>query len=117
MELKSLASYGLYPQPKGPERSFRNLAVGILVQALRDLTLTKTPSNRRSHVWQRDARKWFLSNEAHPGSLNWVCEILHIDQARLRRELRPYLEPECRERPRRRFQWPALVFTERQTLE
>ena len=54
----------------------RNLALGILLQAFRDVVSPKKTSNKEWEVWRKDALEWFNSNENHPGSLFWVCEVL-----------------------------------------
>lgn len=58
-----------------PERA---LLVAILIQAYRDAT--SPPQNDKMRVIYREARAFF----AEPGLLEWFCEFLNIDPARLR---------------------------------
>ncbi|MDA2929818.1 hypothetical protein MYX84_07725 [Acidobacteria bacterium AH-259-O06] len=90
MKATVLESEGLYPQTKKPDPSLRNLALGILLQAFRDIVSPKKASNKEWKVWRQDALEWFYSTETHPGSLLWVCEILEIDPKELRQWLRDY---------------------------
>lgn len=61
----------------------RNLALGILLQAFRDIVSPKKSSNKEWELWRQDALEWFYSNESHPGSLLWVCEVLEMDHKEL----------------------------------
>ena len=58
----------------------RNLALGILLQAFRDIVSPKKTSNKDWKSWKQDALDWFYSNTTHPGSLLWVCEVLEMNQ-------------------------------------
>lgn len=98
MKATFLESEGLYPQKKKPDPSMRNLALGILLQAFRDIVSPKKTSNKDWEVWRKDALEWFYSNETYPGSLLWVCEVLEMNQKDLRGWLREY----WRSAPRRR---------------
>ena len=51
------------------------LALAILVQAFRD-AFSSSASVRE---WKRDSLAWFQSHDNDPGSLDWVCSILHIE--------------------------------------
>ena len=90
MKATFLESEGLYPQKKKPDPSMRNLALGILLQAFRDIVSPKKVSNKEWELWRQDAQEWFFSNEAHPGSLLWVCEVLEMSQRDLRGWLQEY---------------------------
>jgi len=90
MKATFLESEGLYPQKKKPDPSMRNLALGILLQAFRDIVSPKKVSNKEWELWRRDAQVWFFSNETHPGSLLWVCEVLEMSQRDLRGWLLEY---------------------------
>ena len=68
----------------------RNLALGILLQAFRDIVSPKKGSNKEWELWSQDALEWFYSNETHPGSLLWVCEVLEMDHKELRTWLHDY---------------------------
>ena len=46
MKATFLESEGLYPQKKKPDPSMRNLALGILLQAFRDIVSPKKVSNK-----------------------------------------------------------------------
>ena len=74
------ASEGIYPETESLNAAVRRLAVGILRRAFLDLV----PSSREPKMWQRDALKWFFSDDTHPGSLHWVCAILEMDRWRIR---------------------------------
>ena len=88
MKASVLESEGLYPQTKKPDPSLRNLALGILLQAFRDIVAPKKSSNKEWELWRQDALDWFYAEENHPGSFLWVCEVLEINH----RELREWLE-------------------------
>ena len=90
MKATALESEGLYPQTKKPDPSLRNLALGILLQALRDIVSPKKSSNKEWDLWRKDALEWFHSDETHPGSLLWVCEVLEMNPKDLRDWLRDY---------------------------
>ncbi|MFQ5930690.1 MAG: hypothetical protein ACE5MK_13440 [Acidobacteriota bacterium] len=90
MKATVLESEGLYPQTKKPDPSLRNLALGILLQAFRDIVSPKKASNKEWELWRQDAIEWFYATETHPGSLLWVCEILEMDPKELRQWLRDY---------------------------
>lgn len=88
MRATFIESEGLYPQTKRPDPSLRNLAIGILLQAFRDMVAPKKVSNKEWELWQQDAAEWFSSDEYYPGSFSWVCEILQAE----RRDFRTWLE-------------------------
>ena len=90
MKATVLESEGLYPQKNKVDPSMRNLALGILLQAFRDIVSPKKNSNKEWKLWSQDALEWFDSNETHPGSLLWVCEVLEMDHKELREWLRDY---------------------------
>ena len=46
MRLTALESEGLYPQARKADPSLRNLALGILLQAFRDIVAPKKTSNK-----------------------------------------------------------------------
>jgi hypothetical protein len=85
-----LASEGLYPQSKRPDPAVRKLALGILLQAFRDVVAPKSTSNREAEIWREDALEWFASDETHPGSLTWVCQVLQVNPVKLHRWLDAY---------------------------
>ena len=90
MKSTILESEGLYPQQKKPEPSLRNLALGILLQALRDIVSPKKSSHKEWNLWKKDALDWFSSKDTHPGSLAWVCEVLEMDPRELKEWLHRY---------------------------
>lgn len=90
MKAYALESDGLYPQAKKPDGSLRNLALGILLQALRDIVAPKKASNKEWELWRQDALEWFFSDEVYPGSFCWVCEVLEMKPAELRNWLHNY---------------------------
>ena len=90
MKASALESDGLYPQIKKLDTSLRNLALGILLQALRDIVAPKKASNKEWELWRQDALEWFFSDESHPGSFAWVCEVLEIKEKELRAWLHAY---------------------------
>ena len=87
----SLESAGLYPREHRPESSLRNLSLGILLQAFRDVVAPKKSSNKEWRLWRQDALDWFASEESYPGSFQWVCEVLEMNQRELRQWLEIYL--------------------------
>ena len=90
MKATFLESEGLYPQKKKPDPSMRNLALGILLQAFRDIVSPKKTSNKEWELWRQDALDWFYANQTHPGSLLWVCEVLEMNEKDLRGWLQDY---------------------------
>lgn len=90
MKATVLESEGLYPQTKKPDPSLRNLALGILLQAFRDIVSPKKVSNKEWEMWRQDALGWFYSPDSHPGSLLWVCAVLEMNPKELRQWLRTY---------------------------
>ena len=86
-----LESAGLYPPEHRPESSLRNLSLGILLQAFRDVVAPKKSSNKEWRLWRQDALDWFASEESYPGSFQWVCEVLEMNQRELRQWLEAYL--------------------------
>lgn len=100
MQTPRLTNVGLDQSVEGPERPIRDLAFGILLEALRDLPdLTKRSSREGSENWKEDAREWIFSEETDPGSLYWVCGVLNISSVALREELRllQCADRKCRE--------------------
>ncbi|MBI4447282.1 MAG: hypothetical protein HY645_15425 [Acidobacteria bacterium] len=90
MKSSVIESEGLYPQTRKPDPSLRNLALGILLQAFRDIVAPKKSSNKEWEIWRQDALEWFFSKEDHPGSFQWVCEVLEMSPRDLRRWLHTY---------------------------
>ena len=86
-----LESAGLYPQEHRPESSLRNLSLGILLQAFRDVVAPRKSSNKEWRLWRQDALDWFASEENYSGSFQWVCEVLEMNQRELRQWLEAYL--------------------------
>jgi len=89
MKASVIESEGLYPQPKRPDPSLRNLAIGILLQAFRDIVAPKA-TNSEWQLWQQDALDWFASDEYYPGSFAWVCEVLQAKPKDFRQWLQDY---------------------------
>jgi hypothetical protein len=87
-----LASEGLYPQNKGPDRELIHLAMGILTQAIRDLTSPQKKLESDWEVWQIDSQEWFDSDDTHPGSFLWVCEVIGAPPRGLRTWIRQLKE-------------------------
>lgn len=108
-----VSSTGLYPAARNAGKPVRKLALGILLQAFRDL-VPKNLKTKPLDKWQEDALEWFYSNELSPGSFRWVCQILDLDLSGVRRWIRIY---EDSDQQRRReiarqlshFQTPARV--------
>ncbi len=90
MKASVIESEGLYPQTRKPDPSMRNLALGILLQAFRDIVAPKKSSNAEWEVWRQDAIEWFFSQENHAGSFRWVCQVLEINSRELRQWLHKY---------------------------
>ncbi|MFQ5739624.1 MAG: hypothetical protein ACE5JX_11485 [Acidobacteriota bacterium] len=90
MKSSALESEGLYPQTKKPDPSLRNLALGILLQAFRDIVAPKKLCNKEWELWRQDALDWFYSEENYPGAFRWVCEVLEMNPPELRGWLNAY---------------------------
>ena len=91
VEYLKLTRQGFYGQEKGLRTSVKNLALAILLQALRDLLApSKSGKENRNNWggWQRDAQEWFFSEERTPGSFYWVCEVSNIGSWRILKGLR-----------------------------
>ncbi len=86
------ASDGLYPQSKKPDGAIRKLALGILLQAFRDILAAPSRANKETEIWREDAIEWFMSDETHAGSLHWVCGVLQVDISDFRDWLSNYRE-------------------------
>ena len=70
---------------KRTELWVRRLAIAILIQAFRDIAMEgRDDISDELAGWREDARSWFRSMAWEPGSLKWVCSILHLDDQRLR---------------------------------
>ncbi|HUG42845.1 MAG TPA: hypothetical protein VMN76_01270 [Acidobacteriota bacterium] len=98
MRASALESEGLYPQTKKADPSLRNLALGILLQAFRDIVAPKKSSNKEWEEWRQDALEWFYSSEDYPGSFLWVCEVLEMNANELRVWLREYRKSNAQEK-------------------
>jgi hypothetical protein len=98
MRSAALESEGLYPQTKKPEPSLRNLALGILLQAFRDIVAPKKASNKEWEEWRQDALDWFYSYESQPGSFHWVCEVLEMSPNDLRAWLQDYRQSSAKQK-------------------
>lgn len=90
MKASTLESDGLYPQTKRPDPSLRNLALGILLQAFRDIVTPKKAANKEWDEWRQDALEWFYADESYPGSFLWVSGVLEMNPRELREWLRDY---------------------------
>lgn len=90
MKATAVESEGLYPQAKKPDPSLRNLALGILLQAFRDIVTPKKSPNTEWEIWRQDAVEWFFAEETHAGSFRWVCEVLEMSPRELRQWLNSY---------------------------
>ncbi|MGH9340877.1 MAG: hypothetical protein ACRD1R_15100 [Acidobacteriota bacterium] len=90
MRTSAIESSGLYPQTKRPDPSLRNLALGILLQAFRDIVAPKKNANQEWKFWRQDAVEWFYSDAKGPGSFMWVCELLEMNSRELREWLHAY---------------------------
>jgi hypothetical protein len=93
VEYPKLVSSQPYRRTRGSEASIRKLAVGILLQALRDLLIPSRSGKENRRNWekyQQDALHWFFSEEKTPGSYCWVCDILAIGSWRILEVLRSY---------------------------
>lgn len=78
-------------QENGSE--IRRLALGILLQAYRDMLTSRKRATAKQRLWRQDALDWFFSDESEPGSLQWVCRILQTDPEGIRRWVRTPLSP------------------------
>ncbi|HSR69523.1 MAG TPA: hypothetical protein VLU25_16425 [Acidobacteriota bacterium] len=92
MSTRSVSTSAKIPESKlkRPEPPVSKLALGILLQALRDVTAPKESSREDSEVWRDDAVEWFTASGNGPGSLNWVCQILEMNPGGFRRWLTDY---------------------------
>ncbi len=59
--------------------SVRQLAVAILIQALRDTFGTRRATLNDDIDWKSDAREWFSAEDSSPGSFQWVCQVLEYN--------------------------------------
>ena len=67
----------LYPKARHrTSASVRQLALAILIQALRDTFGTRRATRDDEIDWKSDAREWFSEEDSSPGSFQWVCQIL-----------------------------------------
>ncbi|HON00985.1 MAG TPA: hypothetical protein PLM33_12105 [Acidobacteriota bacterium] len=96
MRLTALESEGLYPQARKADPSLRNLALGILLQAFRDIVAPKKTSNKEWEDWRQDALDWFYAQETEPGSFYWVCEVLEMNPNELRHWLQEYRKSDAK---------------------
>lgn len=111
MQLEVITAEPLYPKARTADPSARRLALGILLQAFRDIVSPRRSTWKKGEDWQADAEEWFDSESDHAGSLRWVCDHLHIDRFQLRKWLKRYRnsdQAERKEMARRlvRFQIP-----------
>ncbi|MGH9342104.1 MAG: hypothetical protein ACRD1R_21590 [Acidobacteriota bacterium] len=84
LKAEVIASEGLYPQSKKADPAVRKLALGILLQAFRDVVTPRRAPSKEDSGWKKDAIEWFYSYDEYPGSLIWVCDILQMDPNGLR---------------------------------
>ncbi len=87
-----LSSEGLYPASKRPDPAVRNLALAILLRALRDVVASPKEMRFSGKLgrWREDAVDWFLANSDYPGSFNWVRDTLGIRSNQLQNWVRVY---------------------------
>lgn len=87
-----LSSEGLYPASRKPDPAVRNLALAILLRALRDVVASpkNTCFSEEFARWREDAVDWFFANSDYPGSYNWVRDILGIRSNQLQNWVRVY---------------------------
>lgn len=93
---KKISSEGLYPPKSGINRGASNLAMGILMQAFRDVLSPQYRSEKDWAEWRRDSLAWFKADDHHTGSYFWVCDVLGLDPKRVNLWLKEAqkLEPE-----------------------
>jgi hypothetical protein len=66
-------------EKKGLDPPLKNLALAILIQAIRDFfAAQRSGKNNEKRSWQEDAKEWFFSEGEDPGSFYWVCEFLEF---------------------------------------
>lgn len=111
MSLRAFASDVLYPKAKNPDYASRKLALGILLQAFRDIVSPRRATWKKGEDWKEDALEWFASEQTYPGSFHWVCQMLQVSPQRLREWLKEYRTSGSEERKRMarklvRFQIP-----------
>lgn len=90
IEIRRPSSEGLYPSKQRVDSTLKKLACGILRQAFQDALRGRIPSDPASAEWQKDALRWFSSDETHPGSLFWVCSALELEPRMFREWWRNY---------------------------
>ena len=95
----ALSSQGLYPQSGRPDPDVRNLATGILVQAVRDMIPKKYP-DKNWKVWRDDSLEWFFDDRDSPGSFLWVCDVLDASPTKIRRWVKVFLGSEVERQKR-----------------
>lgn len=91
----TFSSEGLYPIAAKPSKEVRNLAMGILVQAVRDI-IPKRSQSQEWKAWREDALEWFSSDAFEPGSFLWVSEVLQVGPGRIRAWLRRFLRADVK---------------------
>lgn len=79
----SLSSEVPYSKLRRPDPPVSKLALGILLQALRDVVTPQKSSLEDGEDWRHDAIEWFNESETSPGSLHWVCQILEFNPSGL----------------------------------
>ena len=114
MNNEVIPSEPLYPSAISYDPPSRKLALGILLQALRDIVSPRRYKWKADEDWQADALLWFESAEDSPGGCSWVCQHLHIDASRLQGWLARYRSSDLTEKRRMaqelvRFQMPSSV--------
>ena len=79
-----LAIQGQGQEKKGLELPSKNLALAVLIQALRDFfAAQRSGKNNEERSWQEDAKEWFFSEREDPGSFYWVCQFLEVHPSRI----------------------------------
>ena len=111
MQVEISSSAPLYPESRSYDAASRKLALGILLQAFRDIISPRRSTWKKDEDWQADALDWFQSDEDYPGSFTWVCHHLHVESSQLRGWLDRYLNGSRKEKKRMaqklvRFQIP-----------
>lgn len=78
---------GIPRRLRGAEHDATAIAAGILLQAMVDTLTPQKKSQKDWRLWERDAEDWFDSDDEYVGSFQWVCDILAIKPAELRKRI------------------------------
>jgi hypothetical protein len=65
----------------------RNLWASVVLQVYDDLTASPSAFKARDLYIKDSAKSWLLSDNTDPGSLTWICTVLDLNEAIIRKKL------------------------------